>query len=144
MHRTQRSFAWGNAFVRSQTVDASGAVTGIEMDLHLEGDFCSGSYSVGKCRSARFGPSSDLCHLTGMLTTVLVSIPRAHIHTHITGIVHLCSWSKSPLSVCSSCRWNYRLVSFSHSPTRFLLMSKAAFVMSFPPAISLADLSQPM
>jgi glutamyl-tRNA synthetase len=30
---------WGNAIVRSKTVDASGVVTGIEMDLHLEGDF---------------------------------------------------------------------------------------------------------
>jgi len=30
---------WGNAIVRSTTVDASGVVTAIEMDLHLEGDF---------------------------------------------------------------------------------------------------------
>jgi len=30
---------WGNAIVRSKTVDANGVVTGIEMDLHLEGDF---------------------------------------------------------------------------------------------------------
>jgi hypothetical protein len=30
---------WGNAIVRSKVVDATGAVTGIEMDLHLEGDF---------------------------------------------------------------------------------------------------------
>lgn len=30
---------WGNAIVRSKTVDANGAVTAIEMDLHLEGDF---------------------------------------------------------------------------------------------------------
>ena len=30
---------WGNAIVRSKAVDATGAVTGIEMDLHLEGDF---------------------------------------------------------------------------------------------------------
>ncbi len=30
---------WGNAIVRSKTTDASGVVTAIEMDLHLEGDF---------------------------------------------------------------------------------------------------------
>ncbi|GLB34771.1 putative class-I aminoacyl-tRNA synthetase family protein [Lyophyllum shimeji] len=30
---------WGNAIVRSKTVDATGQVTAIEMDLHLEGDF---------------------------------------------------------------------------------------------------------
>ncbi|KAH0583669.1 hypothetical protein H2248_009283 [Termitomyces sp. 'cryptogamus'] len=30
---------WGNAIVRSKTVDASGVVTGIEMELNLEGDF---------------------------------------------------------------------------------------------------------
>jgi len=30
---------WGNAIVRSKAINASGAVTGIEMDLHLEGDF---------------------------------------------------------------------------------------------------------
>jgi glutamyl-tRNA synthetase len=30
---------WGNAFVRSKTVDASGAVNSIEMDLNLGGDF---------------------------------------------------------------------------------------------------------
>ncbi|KAF8643759.1 hypothetical protein AX16_008778 [Volvariella volvacea WC 439] len=30
---------WGNAIVRSTTKDASGAITGIDMDLHLEGDF---------------------------------------------------------------------------------------------------------
>ncbi|RDB21094.1 putative glutamate--tRNA ligase, cytoplasmic [Hypsizygus marmoreus] len=30
---------WGNAIVRSKTVDASGQVTVIEMDLNLEGDF---------------------------------------------------------------------------------------------------------
>ncbi|KAI0053848.1 glutamate-tRNA ligase [Auriscalpium vulgare] len=30
---------WGNAIVRSKTVDASGAVTGITMELHLDGDF---------------------------------------------------------------------------------------------------------
>ncbi|KAI1788380.1 glutamate-tRNA ligase [Ganoderma leucocontextum] len=30
---------WGNAIVRSKTTDASGTVTAIEMDLHLEGDF---------------------------------------------------------------------------------------------------------
>ncbi|TFK76268.1 glutamate-tRNA ligase [Pluteus cervinus] len=30
---------WGNAIVRSKTVDASGHITAIEMDLHLEGDF---------------------------------------------------------------------------------------------------------
>ncbi|TFK30031.1 glutamate-tRNA ligase [Coprinopsis marcescibilis] len=29
---------WGNAIVRSKTVDASGVVTGIVVDLHLEGD----------------------------------------------------------------------------------------------------------
>ena len=30
---------WGNAFVRSKTVDAHGTVTAIEMDLNLGGDF---------------------------------------------------------------------------------------------------------
>lgn len=30
---------WGNAIVRSKTTDASGNITSIEMDLHLEGDF---------------------------------------------------------------------------------------------------------
>ncbi|KAL0066493.1 glutamate--tRNA ligase [Marasmius tenuissimus] len=30
---------WGNAFVRSKTVDASGQVTSVELELHLEGDF---------------------------------------------------------------------------------------------------------
>lgn len=30
---------WGNAVVRSRTVDADGAVTAIEMDLKLDGDF---------------------------------------------------------------------------------------------------------
>jgi len=30
---------WGNAIVRSKTADANGAVTAIEMDLNLEGDF---------------------------------------------------------------------------------------------------------
>ncbi|KAG6854706.1 hypothetical protein C0991_002418 [Blastosporella zonata] len=30
---------WGNAIVRSKTVDAAGIVTSIEMDLNLEGDF---------------------------------------------------------------------------------------------------------
>ena len=30
---------WGNAIVRSKTVDANGVVTAIEMDLNLEGDF---------------------------------------------------------------------------------------------------------
>ncbi|KAK7467382.1 glutamate--tRNA ligase [Stygiomarasmius scandens] len=30
---------WGNAFVRSKTTDASGQVTSVEMELHLEGDF---------------------------------------------------------------------------------------------------------
>jgi glutamyl-tRNA synthetase len=30
---------WGNAIVRSKSVDASGTVTSIEMDLYLEGDF---------------------------------------------------------------------------------------------------------
>ncbi|KIK58225.1 hypothetical protein GYMLUDRAFT_262571 [Collybiopsis luxurians FD-317 M1] len=30
---------WGNAIVRSKSVDASGTITAIEMDLHLEGDF---------------------------------------------------------------------------------------------------------
>lgn len=30
---------WGNAIVRSKTVDAAGQVTAIEMDLNLEGDF---------------------------------------------------------------------------------------------------------
>lgn len=30
---------WGNAIVRSKTTDASGKVTGITLDLHLEGDF---------------------------------------------------------------------------------------------------------
>ena len=30
---------WGNAIVRSKTVDAAGRVTAIEMDLNLEGDF---------------------------------------------------------------------------------------------------------
>ncbi|KIM79723.1 hypothetical protein PILCRDRAFT_823268 [Piloderma croceum F 1598] len=30
---------WGNAFVRSKTTDASGQITSIEMDLHLDGDF---------------------------------------------------------------------------------------------------------
>ncbi|KAF8636577.1 hypothetical protein AX17_003388 [Amanita inopinata Kibby_2008] len=30
---------WGNAFVRSKTIDASGHVVSIEMELHLEGDF---------------------------------------------------------------------------------------------------------
>ncbi|KAJ3797214.1 glutamate-tRNA ligase [Lentinula aff. detonsa] len=30
---------WGNAIVRSKSVDASGNVISIEMDLHLEGDF---------------------------------------------------------------------------------------------------------
>ncbi|KIY73190.1 glutamate-tRNA ligase [Cylindrobasidium torrendii FP15055 ss-10] len=30
---------WGNAFVRSKTVDESGKVTAISMDLHLDGDF---------------------------------------------------------------------------------------------------------
>lgn len=30
---------WGNAIVRSKTVDANGAVTAIEMVLNLEGDF---------------------------------------------------------------------------------------------------------
>jgi len=30
---------WGNAIVRSKTVDGNGVVTGIEMDLHLGGDF---------------------------------------------------------------------------------------------------------
>ena len=30
---------WGNAIVRSKTLDASGKVTGITMELHLEGDF---------------------------------------------------------------------------------------------------------
>jgi len=30
---------WGNAFVRSKTVDASGVITAIELDLHVEGDF---------------------------------------------------------------------------------------------------------
>lgn len=30
---------WGNAIVRSKTIDASGVVTAIEMDLHLDGDF---------------------------------------------------------------------------------------------------------
>ncbi|KAF8077764.1 tRNA synthetases class I, catalytic domain-containing protein [Lyophyllum atratum] len=30
---------WGNAIVRSKTVDATGQITAIEMDLNLEGDF---------------------------------------------------------------------------------------------------------
>ncbi|KAJ7583033.1 glutamate-tRNA ligase [Mycena floridula] len=30
---------WGNAFVRSKTVGATGDITSIEMELHLEGDF---------------------------------------------------------------------------------------------------------
>jgi glutamyl-tRNA synthetase len=30
---------WGNAIVRSKTIDGSGTVTAIEMVLHLEGDF---------------------------------------------------------------------------------------------------------
>lgn len=30
---------WGNAFVRSKTVEADGIVTAIEMDLNLDGDF---------------------------------------------------------------------------------------------------------
>ena len=30
---------WGNAIVRSKTTDASGKITQITMDLHLEGDF---------------------------------------------------------------------------------------------------------
>jgi len=30
---------WGNAIVRSKTIDAAGRVTAIEMDLNLEGDF---------------------------------------------------------------------------------------------------------
>ena len=30
---------WGNAIVRSKVVDSNGVVTGIELDLHLEGDF---------------------------------------------------------------------------------------------------------
>lgn len=30
---------WGNAIVRSKTTDASGDITSLEMDLHLEGDF---------------------------------------------------------------------------------------------------------
>ncbi|KAE9409788.1 glutamate-tRNA ligase [Gymnopus androsaceus JB14] len=30
---------WGNAIVRSKSVDSSGNVTSIEMDLHLQGDF---------------------------------------------------------------------------------------------------------
>ncbi|PYI12216.1 glutamyl-tRNA synthetase [Aspergillus sclerotiicarbonarius CBS 121057] len=31
--------SWGNAIVRKIETDASGAVTGLELDLHLEGDF---------------------------------------------------------------------------------------------------------
>ncbi len=30
---------WGNAIVRSKTVDASGVITGLELELHLAGDF---------------------------------------------------------------------------------------------------------
>jgi glutamyl-tRNA synthetase len=30
---------WGNAYVRSKTVSSTGVVTGLKMDLHLEGDF---------------------------------------------------------------------------------------------------------
>jgi glutamyl-tRNA synthetase len=30
---------WGNAIIRSKTVDATGQVTAIEMDLNLDGDF---------------------------------------------------------------------------------------------------------
>ena len=30
---------WGNAVVRSKTVDASGTITAIQMDLNLDGDF---------------------------------------------------------------------------------------------------------
>jgi glutamyl-tRNA synthetase len=30
---------WGNAFVRSKTMDADGTVASIEMELHLDGDF---------------------------------------------------------------------------------------------------------
>jgi glutamyl-tRNA synthetase len=30
---------WGNAIVRSKTVDASGTITALALDLHLEGDF---------------------------------------------------------------------------------------------------------
>ena len=30
---------WGNAIVRTKTTDASGTITAIEMDLHLDGDF---------------------------------------------------------------------------------------------------------
>ncbi|KAL0581100.1 glutamate--tRNA ligase [Marasmius crinis-equi] len=30
---------WGNAYVRSKAVDASGTVTSVELELHLEGDF---------------------------------------------------------------------------------------------------------
>ncbi|KAF5387542.1 hypothetical protein D9757_006541 [Collybiopsis confluens] len=30
---------WGNAIVRAKSVDASGTVTSVEIDLHLEGDF---------------------------------------------------------------------------------------------------------
>ncbi|PFH54261.1 hypothetical protein AMATHDRAFT_186121 [Amanita thiersii Skay4041] len=30
---------WGNAIIRSKTLDTSGQVTAVEMDLHLEGDF---------------------------------------------------------------------------------------------------------
>lgn len=30
---------WGNAIVRSKTIDSAGKITAIEMDLHLEGDF---------------------------------------------------------------------------------------------------------
>ena len=30
---------WGNAFVRSKATDASGQVTSVELELHLEGDF---------------------------------------------------------------------------------------------------------
>ena len=30
---------WGNAIIRSKATDASGKITGLTVDLHLEGDF---------------------------------------------------------------------------------------------------------
>ena len=31
---------WGNTFVCSKTIDINRVVTTVEMDLHLEGNFC--------------------------------------------------------------------------------------------------------
>ena len=65
---------WGNAIVRSKTVDATGKVTAIIMDLHLDGDF----------RIAPTGPSFHARRPVAVLDRIIVDkelrIEAAGVH----------------------------------------------------------------